>query len=283
MIYHLKFIGLLQKTRNGVAKSKQKTISHYSKKKDCPAQIVIREIVVFVDFSLPPVSQGIYHRQRKKELIKELRHQVSTDKVQKVTRFYVQVPLPQAHSFHALPPTKMLSPCPSGAQKGRKKLNKKFVDVLSELSKMDYMSVTNESLLNATQLLQQVAEIIRDDSGNLDKSHKPIHGNNLKDCKIKNGSQAHRILQETQNEPVVNNPPSVTEPVNKVHQYSSTRQTALAEMVPCTNKSGNVLQPFPLPSLSTQMESHFFHTPLYTVQTSQHMQNGEDSCPWRQF
>nr|CAB3263046.1 uncharacterized protein LOC100187063 [Phallusia mammillata] len=277
----------------GNEKAERRTRNVYSKKKNCPAQIVIREIVIFVDFSLPPISEGNFYRQRKKELIKELREKIGVEKLSTVTRFYIQVPLPNAHQFHPSIPNKLPKSKTDSIAKQRKNIDSKFLNVLSEISNFDYTSVAPEAVETATKLLQQAVETMKTENASFD-----IIPSNAGKTKTSANEQQHpskkckkTVLQETQNESNASTLNStgtyfsqpVVHHISTFHQYSSTKQTAQAKLIPSLSTPEETFHPFPLPSLPTKTKSQFFHTPLHTVKIPQHMYNTTVSNPWRQF
>ncbi|XP_002129896.2 uncharacterized protein LOC100187063 [Ciona intestinalis] len=74
-----------------------------SKKRNCPACMYIREVVLFPDFALTTTSCTVSKhvlRKNKSTIIHDLKQAMGERKLNTIHRYFVQVPLPEAHSEH---------------------------------------------------------------------------------------------------------------------------------------------------------------------------------------
>ena len=74
-----------------------------TKKRNCPAYMYIREILRFPDYSLPSkncTSPNHIRRKEKAGLIAKLKQDMQTKKLSTIHRFFLHIPLPEAHSDH---------------------------------------------------------------------------------------------------------------------------------------------------------------------------------------
>ena len=82
-----------------------------TRKRNCPAYLNIREIILFLDFAVQPemLSASKQALQNEKAtLLNNLREALNPSTLKTVHRFYVEIPLPEAHSNHPFDPS--LSP-----------------------------------------------------------------------------------------------------------------------------------------------------------------------------
>jgi len=86
-------------------KRKQLNRLNQSKKSSCPAYMYVREIVLFPDFSIrPEILSSSKHLLRNEKMVQisQLRKTFRPEILKTVNRFFVEIPLPEAHSGHPL-------------------------------------------------------------------------------------------------------------------------------------------------------------------------------------
>ena len=89
---------------NAVSSTKKKPRHQVTKKKDCPAQLVVKEVIMYPEYSLDPKTFNLASLRKKKEMkqnkLNLLTSALKQGQIASFKRFYVLLPSNEAHQNH---------------------------------------------------------------------------------------------------------------------------------------------------------------------------------------